>query len=129
MWKMEIPWGTDLVRWFQSAGKPCAHTVCISWPACMHLYCIDFCLFTGHSRDKQVEFRWLKTCSAGSSFLPCCALEYCSLAAVRCCAAMDFSVGPITHFSNVFFSVCIGSEHRRLCFTQKHRGSLEQKTV
>lgn len=62
----------------------------------MCLYCIDLCLFTGHSSKKQVEFRWLKTCSAGSSFLPRCALGYSGLAAMRCWTAMDLSVVPMS---------------------------------
>lgn len=119
MWKMEIPRGTDLVRWFQSAGKPCAHTICISWPACIHLYCINFCLFTGHSSNKQVEFRWLRTCSAGSGFLPHCTLEYSSVAAACCYTATGFSVTTITHFPNVFFSICIGTKHTWSGFTEK----------
>lgn len=96
----------------------CAHTCALVSPA-------------GLQTMKAISgrVRWLKTCSANSSFLPGSTLEYSSLAVVCCCTIVDISLVPITYFPNAFFSICVGSEHRWLHCAEKHRGSLGQKAA
>lgn len=86
MWKMEIPGGTDLAWPFQcgSWGALCTHSLHLM--TCAHTCAHWFLLLYRPCKQWVVELRWLKTCSASSSFLPGSTLEYSSL----CVAAQSW---------------------------------------
>lgn len=103
----------------------CWETLCTHYlhlMTCMHVPVLYWfvLVYKPFKQKKQVEFRWLKTYSAGSSFLrsgifwPRCNVLLQSHGFVSCTCV---------------FTICIGSQHRWSWFTENHRRSLGWKQL